>query len=38
MFHNLRGYDIYLIFDELNKFDVKIDIILNRLQKYLTFF
>ena len=38
MFHNLRGYDSHLIFDELNKFDVKIDVIPNRLEKYMTFF
>ena len=38
MFHNLRGYDSHLIFDELNKFDVKIDVIPNRLEKYMAFF
>ena len=38
IFHNLRGYDSHLIFDELNKFDVKIDVIPNRLEKYMTFF
>ena len=38
IFHNLRGYDSYLIFDELNTFDVKIDVILNRLGKYMIFF
>ena len=38
MFHNLRSYDSHLIFDELNKFDVKIDVIPNRLEKYMTFF
>ena len=32
IFHNLRGYDSHLIFDELKKFDVKIDIIPNRLE------
>ena len=25
IFHNLKGYDSYLIFFELNKFDMKID-------------
>ena len=25
IFHNLRGYDSHLLFDELKKFDVKID-------------
>ena len=38
IFHNLRGYDSHLIFDELNKFDVKIRVILNRLEKYMAFF
>ena len=37
-FHNSRGYKSHLIFDELNKFDVKIDVIINRLEKYMTFF
>ena len=27
-----------MIFDELNKFDVKIDVIPNRLEKYMAFF
>ena len=34
IFHNLRGYDSHLIFWELNKFDVKIDVI---PEKYMTF-
>ena len=38
IFQNLRGYDSHLIFDELNKFNVKIEVILNRLEKYMTFF
>ena len=38
IFHNLRGYDRHLIFDELNKFDVRIKVIPNRLEKYITFF
>ena len=38
IFHNLRGYFSRLIFCELNKFDVKIDVIPNRLEKYRTFF
>ena len=37
IFHNLRGYDSHLIFCELNKFDVKIDVIPNRLEKYMKF-
>ena len=38
MFNNLRGYDSHLIFCELNKFYVKIDIIPNGLEKYMAFF
>ena len=37
-FHNLRSYVSHLSFGELNKFDVKIDVIPNRLEKYRTFF
>ena len=38
IFHNLRGYDSHLIFDELKNFDVKIDVIPNGLEKYMAFF
>ena len=38
IFHNLRGYDSHLIFCELDKFDVKIDVIPNGLEKYMAFF
>ena len=38
IFHNLTDYDSHLIFDELNKFDVKIAVIPNKLEKYMTFF
>ena len=38
IFHNLRGYDIHSIFNELNKFDVKNDVIPNGLEKYMAFF
>ena len=38
IFHNLRGYDSHLIFYELKNFDVKIDVIPNRLEKYMAFF
>ena len=38
IFHNLRGYDSHLIFNELDKFDVKIKVIPNGLQKYMEFF
>ena len=38
IFHNLKGYDIHLIFSELDKFDVKISVIPNVLEKYMAFF
>ena len=38
IFYNLRGYDSHLIFRDLKKFDVKTDVILNGLEKYLAFF
>ena len=38
IFHNLTGYDSHLIFIELDKFDVKIDVIPNGLEKYMAFF
>ena len=38
IFHNLRGYDSHLIFNELDKSDVKIKVIPNGLEKYMAFF
>ena len=38
IFHNLRGYNSHLIFFELNKFDLKISVIPNRLEKYMALF
>ena len=38
IFHNLRGYDSHLIFNELDKFDGKISIIPNGLEKYMALF
>ena len=38
IFHNLRGYDSDLIFCELKKIDIKIDVTPNRLEKYIAFF
>ena len=38
IFHNLKGYDSHLILCELSKFDLKIDVIRNRLEKYMTSF
>ena len=37
MFHNLKGCDSHLIFHELNKFDVQIDVIPNGLEKQIAF-
>ena len=37
IFHNLRGYDIHLIIKEVSKFDVKVSVIPNGLQKYMAF-
>ena len=37
MFHNLKGYDSHLIFSELHKFNLKVDIISNSLEKYMAF-
>ena len=38
MFHNLKGYDSHLIFSELHKFNLKVDVIPNGLEKYMAFF
>ena len=38
IFHSLKGHDSHLIFCKLNKFDVKINVIPNRLEKYMAFF
>ena len=38
IFHNLRGYDSHLIFCQVDKFDLKISVILNGLEKYIVFF
>ena len=37
IFHNLRGYDIHLIIKEISKFDVKVSVIPNGLEKYMAF-
>ena len=34
----MRGYDNHLIFCELYKFDARIDVIPNELEKYMVFF
>ena len=33
----MKGYDSHLIFSELNKFNVKINVMPNRLEKYMAF-
>ena len=38
IFHNLKGYDSHLIFSEQRKFNLKVDVIPNRLEKYMAFF
>ena len=38
IFHNLRGYESHLIFNELDKSDEKINVIPNGLEKYMAFF
>ena len=37
IFHNLKGYVSHLIFKELSKFDCKISVIPNGLEKYMSF-
>ena len=37
IFHNLRGYESHLIFNELDKFYVKIKVRPNGLEKYMAF-
>ena len=38
IFHNLKGYGSHLSFSELDNFGLKINIIPNVLEKYMTFF
>ena len=38
IFHNLRGCYSHLVFRELDKFDVKITVIPNGLERYMAFF
>ena len=37
IFHNVRGYDSHLIIKEVSKFDVKVSVIPNGLEKYMAF-
>ena len=36
IYHSVRGYDSHLIFNELDKFDVKISVLPDGLEKYMT--
>ena len=37
VFHNLKNYDLHLIMQELGKFNLKINVIPNGLEKYIRF-
>ena len=37
IFHNLRGYDSHLIIKQISKFDVKVSVTPNGLEKYMAF-
>ena len=37
VFHNLKNYDSHLIMQELGKFNLKINVIPNELEKYMSF-
>ena len=37
VFHNLKNYDSHLIMQELGKFNLKINVITNGLEKYMSF-
>ena len=37
MFHNIKNYDAHLITQELGKFDFKINVTQNGLEKYMRF-
>ena len=37
IFHNLKGYDSHLIYEELSRFNVKISVIPNGLENYMAF-
>ena len=38
IFHNLRGYESHLIFNDFSKFDVQIEVIPNGTEKDIAFF
>ena len=37
VFHNLKNYDSHLIMQELDKFNLKLNVIPNGLEKYMSF-
>ena len=37
VFHHLKNYDSHLIMQELGKFNLKINVILNEVEKYMSF-
>ena len=37
IFHNLKGYDSHLIMQKIGKFDGKVNVLSNRLEKYMAF-
>ena len=37
VFHNLKSYDSHLFMQELGKFNVKVNVISNGLEKYMSF-
>ena len=37
IFQNLRGYDSHLLIKKISKFDVKVSVMKNGLEKYMTF-
>ena len=37
IFHNLKSYNLHLIMQELGKFNLKINVIPNGLEKYMSF-
>ena len=37
IFHNLRGYDSHLLIQEIGKFDRKINVIPNNIERYMSF-
>ena len=37
VFHNFRNYDLRLIFQEIGKYDFKINVISKTMEKYMNF-